>query len=257
MSPKIEWEGDDRFRLEGFEFHAHPFGGGGAPARGFTLLKNRPLVDAYVDLARTLRPERIVELGVFRGGSVALLELLTTPQRLLAFDIRPDPIPELTAFLAGRAATDRVRVSYGVDQSDGAAIVGVLHEELGPEPVLDLVIDDASHELDLTRRSFNLLFPYLREGGVYVVEDWGWGHFAFARERAGPSLAKLMVEMVLSLPYAERLIDQIVIDRHLALITRGSAEIDPATFDLGDHVSPRGAQLLSVVDEDPRLLDGS
>jgi hypothetical protein len=63
--------------------------------------------------------------------------------------------------------------------------------------------------------------------------------------------------MVLSLPFAEQLIDRIVIDRHLALVTRGPAEIDSAAFDLGDHVSPRGAQLLAVVDKDPRVGDGS
>ena len=38
------------------------------------------------------------------------------------------------------------------------------------------MIDDASHKLDLTRRSFEMLFPLLREGGVYVIEDWAAQH---------------------------------------------------------------------------------
>ena len=39
---------------------------------------------------------------------------------------------------------------------------------------LDLVIDDASHELHATKASFETLFPLLRSGGWYIIEDWIW-----------------------------------------------------------------------------------
>ena len=42
---------------------------------------------------------------------------------------------------------------------------------------LDLVIDDASHLYGPTKASFEALFPLLREGGVYVIEDWAWEHW--------------------------------------------------------------------------------
>jgi predicted methyltransferase len=38
------------------------------------------------------------------------------------------------------------------------------------DQLLDLVVDDTSH-LGPTRASFNTLFPRLRPGGVYVIED--------------------------------------------------------------------------------------
>jgi hypothetical protein len=41
-------------------------------------------------------------------------------------------------------------------------------DETGP---LDIVIDDGSHRNEHVIRSFELLFPYLREGGMYVIED--------------------------------------------------------------------------------------
>jgi hypothetical protein len=53
------------------------------------------------------------------------------------------------------------------DQGDAAALaeIGMRH---GP---FDIVIDDGSHHNEHVRTSFDALFPYLRSGGVYVIED--------------------------------------------------------------------------------------
>ncbi|RAS71037.1 hypothetical protein C8D87_1011338 [Lentzea atacamensis] len=53
------------------------------------------------------------------------------------------------------------------DQSD-AEFLGRLGEELGP---FDVVIDDGSHLNEHVRISFHALFPHVRPGGLYVVED--------------------------------------------------------------------------------------
>jgi hypothetical protein len=44
-------------------------------------------------------------------------------------------------------------------------------DEFGQDP-LDLVIDDASHLYGPSLATFETLFPALREGGLYVLEDW-------------------------------------------------------------------------------------
>jgi hypothetical protein len=62
-----------------------------------------------------------------------------------------------------------------VDQSDRSVVPRIIDEEFGSTP-LDLVTDDASHLLDLTRASFEMLFPRLRPGGTYIIEDWNWEH---------------------------------------------------------------------------------
>jgi len=36
----------------------------------------------------------------------------------------------------------------------------------------DLIVDDASHIGHLTAATFALLWPLIRPGGFYVVEDW-------------------------------------------------------------------------------------
>lgn len=45
---------------------------------------------------------------------------------------------------------------------------------------IDLIIDDGSHLNDHVIESFKLLFPKLKDGGIYVVEDTQtsyWKHF--------------------------------------------------------------------------------
>lgn len=39
---------------------------------------------------------------------------------------------------------------------------------------MDLVVDDASHFYEQTKTSFQTLFPLVRPGGMYIIEDWGW-----------------------------------------------------------------------------------
>jgi len=38
-------------------------------------------------------------------------------------------------------------------------------------PKFDFIIDDASHQKDLTVKTFEILHSYLKEGGTYLIED--------------------------------------------------------------------------------------
>ncbi|HEV7759673.1 MAG TPA: class I SAM-dependent methyltransferase [Acidimicrobiales bacterium] len=60
----------------------------------------------------------------------------------------------------------RIRTVQG-DQSD-AGYLDELARTIGP---LDVVIDDGSHVNDHVRTSFEALFPHVRPGGWYVIED--------------------------------------------------------------------------------------
>jgi hypothetical protein len=61
-------------------------------------------------------------------------------------------------------------------QNDAEQISRILATEFGDQP-LDLIIDDASHEYDNSKACFEEYFGYLRPGGKYVIEDWGWLHW--------------------------------------------------------------------------------
>ena len=61
---------------------------------------------------------------------------------------------------------DRVEIVKG--SQDDAALMAKLVSQYG-QP--DLIVDDASHLTDLTVKSFEILFPMLKPGGLYFCED--------------------------------------------------------------------------------------
>jgi demethylmacrocin O-methyltransferase len=71
---------------------------------------------------------------------------------------------------------DRVNVVLG-DQKD-EKILNEVNKSYGP---FDIIIDDGSHHNDDMKASFECLFPLLKPGGLYIIEDlhacyWGKSH---------------------------------------------------------------------------------
>lgn len=169
--PDAQWLPRGVLRLDGVEFAtlATP----AAERAGRTYLLKRPeLVDRHLELYRSVRGGNIVELGVFEGASAMLLLLGAMPRRLATFEI-DEPEPALEAFVTDRGLDESVSCHWEVDQGDRPTLARLLDDDFGDEP-LDLVVDDASHDLELTRTSFDALFPRLRPGGLFVIEDWRW-----------------------------------------------------------------------------------
>lgn len=160
---------DDRFEIDGLELVPSWY----RPSQpgSLTLLKGIHMVERYERLLARYPNPTMVELGISQGGSVALLALLARPERFVAIELSPDPVVPLLDALRDRGLADMVKPYFGVDQADTARLAEILDHEFGDAP-LDLVIDDASHRYDETVASFELLFPRLRPGGAYVIEDW-------------------------------------------------------------------------------------
>ena len=144
---------------------------------GFPIRKRPDLIRQYVELCEQVPFRGIVELGVAAGGGVALLTLLARPMWMAAFELSPDPVPNLERFLHDRALGDQVEVLLGVDQTDADRLREVVERRLADAP-LDLVVDDASHLYGPTLRSFEVLFPLLAPGGRYIIEDWNAALYA-------------------------------------------------------------------------------
>ena len=96
--------------------------------------------------------------------------------------------PDLRDYVAREGLEDVVRVYDDVDQADRGRLAEIVDEEFGDEP-LDFVLDDCSHLYEPTRASFNELFPRLRPGGIYTIEDWRWAHALIERRVARRPLA--------------------------------------------------------------------
>jgi hypothetical protein len=131
----------------------------------------------------------------------------------------------------------------------------MLEAEFGNEP-LDLVIDDASHLCRETRSSFNALVPRIKEGGVFILEDWNWAHlvgrgFTTAegmRESwpTGTSLSQLLLEFVLTQGTEHGVISSVTIDDASVRVERGPADLDPRTFDISTSFVEGPVNLLAI-----------
>lgn len=116
------------------------------------------------------RAVKILEIGVYRGGSLDMWSWYFGPQvTIVGVDIDER---------AREASDPRHTIEIG-DQTDVEFLRGV-NERHGP---FDLIIDDGGHEMAQQIVTAETLFPLLADGGVLLVEDchtsywpdWGGG----------------------------------------------------------------------------------
>lgn len=219
----------------------------------FVLMKSRRLIEQYVSLFEELAPANMFELGIRRGGSMAFYNLAFRPARHVAIELEPGPIPALDSVVDWAKAEGRRMAAYfGIDQADAEKLGNITSSEFGAaERPLDLVLDDASHRADLSQRSFETLFPRLRQEGVYGIEDWGWAHWQgfqgpnayFADE---PALSNLIFKLTILHTCRPDIIREIKITPVVAYFVRGSTALNPATFRIDDFLVLRGKSLPEI-----------
>lgn len=161
--------------IDGVTFELRPLSRKTTQPEWICLRKPRRFVSRYLELAPEFKGCNMVEAGIDQGGSTSFFTKLLKPRALLAFDLAEKPLPELMNFLEQHDQERRVRVELGVDQSDPVRVPRLVDDVFGQEP-LDFVIDDASHLLEPTTATFEMLFPRLRPGGLYIIEDWTGDH---------------------------------------------------------------------------------
>ena len=84
----------------------------------FILAKNRVLVEDTLAWTKVEKPKNIVEIGIFKGGSIALYSLICEPAKLAGIEYEPERVAALDSFIQRRGLEKSVRLHYGVDQSD-------------------------------------------------------------------------------------------------------------------------------------------
>ena len=211
----------------------------------FLLFKERPLIEEYVELVEELEPRHIVELGVLEGGSTAFLSELARPRRLVAIDQKPPTVSALADYIADKGLAEAVRVYDDVNQADRPRLAEIVRDAFGDDP-LELVVDDCSHFYEPTRASFNELFPRLRPGGLYVIEDWPWAHSSLADLWPDETpLTRLIFELQLAIPAFPGLIAEVAVRPDSAQIRRGDATVDPREFEVSEWTDPAGRGLLA------------
>ncbi len=143
------------------------------------LFKIKYLTDQFDDFFRAypIRPQSIFDVGLFGCGSLVYWFEYFHPKKIIGIDIADkSENAYFTAYREKRGLQDRMKAYWNVDQADQATLQSIVRGEFGGE--IDLVIDDASHGYEQTRATFEILFPFLKNGGMFILEDWAWGHWS-------------------------------------------------------------------------------
>jgi hypothetical protein len=233
------------FRLEHFKSSTWEI-----PDHFFAFFKTKALVDQYfkyLSQKMDFSPRSVFELGIFDGGSTAFWFELFRPSKHVAIDlVDGNDSDYFQQYRASRNAEHKIKTFWTTNQADRERLRRIVSNEFdGP---LDLVIDDASHLYAPTKASFEILFPLLRKGGIYIIEDWAWAHW---KEFHSPEhewtqstpLTKLISELVEATGSSKTLISNVTVFEGFAAIERGTEEVNPGDFCLERHIvsPPRGS----------------
>lgn len=111
----------------------------------------------YFDPIKDL-PFKFLEIGIYRGNSVKLWEDYFPNAELHFIDITYDHVHYFSK-----------RSQYHlVDQQNRTALQKFAQETGG---AFDIILDDGGHTMQQQIISFVTLFPHVKKGGMYIIED--------------------------------------------------------------------------------------
>lgn len=191
------------------------------------IAKPADMIKWYIEFYYNKDIRNVLEFGIFYGGSAILWNVLFRLEKYVGIDLSNER-KGLKEFLEHFFPNKNVLL-FNHSQSDEIKIKEIIEKEFNGR--IDLIIDDASHLFELSLKSFEISFPYLRPYGYYVIEDWGWSHWLnfdnYEPNKKGlPSLTNLAFLLTMASASCPNIIKEInIVSPSLLLIQRGPAEI--------------------------------
>jgi cephalosporin hydroxylase len=242
MKP-IEWKNQTEFSVDGVKFFCS--------LDDYTrktdndriiILKDRGSLESYREVLGNTRVRNLLEFGILEGGSAVLFTLLMDLEKFVGIDIM-DSARGIEPFLARHEVGTKIKFHFSVSQSDERSVRKLIKSEFAKSPI-DLIIDDASHQYAHTKRTFEIAFPHLRPGGVYVIEDWGWPHWKDYDGFMGePAMSMLIFELVMLCATSREVVSDIRIFPSFAFIRKSEAATDLLNFSIEKFYQKRGLSL--------------
>lgn len=207
------------------------------------IVKTREMIECDLTAVRHLDVRNIIDIGLWQGGSVALLDSVFRPDRIVAIEYSERELPALDSYITRQGRTSNIKLHKGVNQADRNKLMAILDREFGTKPI-DLAIDDASHLYEETKASFDLIFPRLADGGIFVVEDWNWSaipyHVGLEYFKGRKGLANLILQCMIVCAGRPDIISEVSIFPHSVMIKRGPAKLPNDSFDLASFALNKG-----------------
>jgi SAM-dependent methyltransferase len=126
------------------------------------------LYELYESYLRELtdHPITLLELGVYAGRSLKTFASYFPNGKIIGVDIVGDELdfsgfPNIVFARGDQRKAEELDAICAAHAPDG----------------LDVIIDDASHYGTWSLASYTALFPHLKPGGLYFIEDWTTGYW--------------------------------------------------------------------------------
>lgn len=99
----------------------------------------------------------MLEIGVQYGGSLRMFQQYLVNASLIGIDINPD---------CKKLQGENIKIRIG-SQNDKSFLLNFADEFKS----IDIILDDGGHTMEQQINSFEILFPTLKDGGIYICED--------------------------------------------------------------------------------------
>ena len=164
--------------------------------------------DSYFD---PIKDDKInfLEIGIANGGSLNLWEAYFKNANIIGLDINPECI---------KHEGGRKKVYIG-SQTDEVMLWKIYNEN---KP-LSVIIDDGSHRWDHQIKTFVAVFPWLKSGGLYFIEDLHTSYVNPSEWSFGDCTA---------INYLKTLVDDVMLRGKSFM---GIQEIDGKSFSYNEH----------------------
>ena len=101
--------------------------------------------------------KKVFEIGVFRGASMSMFQDYFPNAQIYGidiYDVSSLNSDRLHTFIADQSKRDQLQKCIAAFGDD-----------------FDVIVDDGGHSMDQQQISFGFLFPYVKSGGYYIIED--------------------------------------------------------------------------------------
>jgi cephalosporin hydroxylase len=138
---------------------------------GVPIIRHPDDIVLQQEIMWRLKPSRVIETGVARGGSLvlssSLMEISRTPSKVLGLDIQilPHAIDSLKPWLID----GRIEL-LECDSTSNLALAGVA-QFLGDDQSPALLVLDSNHSHEHVRNELDKLAPLLPNGSIIIVAD--------------------------------------------------------------------------------------
>ena len=111
------------------------------------------------------KPIKFVEVGVHRGASMRVWRTFFSQARIYGFDNDQNNVNFIASF--GMPAT----TLDVMDASNKENITAALTKHSADGELFDVILDDASHNPDDQATMIRTVMPFLKQGGLFIIED--------------------------------------------------------------------------------------